>query len=264
MQKLSKSQQVTYSIAYNKIKKYKKIDIVNSPISEITIDILQDIVNASTSTYHPARDIKNLFSQFYKRAMAQQDVAVNLAAFITLPNNNEVSQIPFNENELKKLWKHYGEGNKFTAYILLMIYSGMMPGELFIAKKQMIDWERQQIIGCGLKTKKRREAPIIVADFMIPVLEEICLNSKKDKLLVMSEDKFYSGFHETLAECGIEDRKPYACRHTTATALALGNIAPGVIQEIMRHTKFETTKRYIHQDLDTAPMLIAVNTLKNG
>jgi len=32
------------------------------------------------------------------------------------------------------------------------------------------------------------------------------------------------------------------CRHTTATALALGNIAPSVIQEVMRHTKFNTTQ----------------------
>ena len=52
---------------------------------------------------------------------------------------------------------------------------------------------------------------------------------------------------------------PYSCRHTTATALALGNIAPSVIQEVMRHTKFATTQRYIHPDTTSA--LAAVNQL---
>ena len=56
--------------------------------------------------------------------------------------------------------------------------------------------------------------------------------------------------------------KPYSCRHTTATALALGNIAPSVIQEVMRHTKFSTTQRYIHPDMTAAHA--AVNAMEKG
>lgn len=44
--------------------------------------------------------------------------------------------------------------------------------------------------------------------------------------------------------------------------VALGNIAPSVIQEVMRHTKFSTTQRYIHPDTKSAHD--AVNTLNRG
>lgn len=51
-----------------------------------------------------------------------------------------------------------------------MIYSGMMPGELMQAEKKMTHWDTQEIIGCGLKTKKRKETPIVIADIVVPVL----------------------------------------------------------------------------------------------
>ncbi len=61
-----------------------------------------------------------------------------------------------------------------------MIYSGMMPGELFIARKDMIDWGAQHIMGCGLKTKKRKETPIVVANLVLPVLKN-CVNKQTEK-----------------------------------------------------------------------------------
>lgn len=52
---------------------------------------------------------------------------------------------------------------------------------------------------------------------------------------------------------------PYSCRHTTATVLADIEYNVTVIKEIMRHSKIETTQRYIHKT--TAPMLDAVNKI---
>ena len=75
----------------------------------------------------------------------------------------------------------------------------------------------------------------------------------------MTKDRFYPAFHDALARCGARNLKPYSCRHTTATALALGNIAPSVIQEVMRHTKFSTAQRYIHPDMTASHA--AVNTV---
>lgn len=256
MLKLSKSKQSHFKTAYKKIE-----DIQHKPISVLTINDLQDLVEEKTPTYYPAKDIKTLLSHLYTRAAAQQDVRTNLAEFIVLPDLEEGEQKPFDENDLMTLWEDYGNGNKMTGYILFMIYSGMMPGELRRCEKNMIDWEKQQIVGCGLKTKKRKETPIMVAGIMVPVLQDLCEYSQTDRLFVNFFENFYSGFHEALERCGIEDRPPYACRHTTATALALGNIAPGVIQNIMRHTKFSTTERYIHTELNTAPMLDALDSI---
>lgn len=42
----------------------------------------------------------------------------------------------------------------------------------------------------------------------------------------------------------------------------MGNIAPGVIREIMRHAKLSATQRYIHPDMGSAHA--AINTLDKG
>lgn len=260
---LSRSKQTAYKIAYKRMASIEDI-----PVSSLTIEKLQDVVDAETSTFYPARDMKNVFSHLYKRAMAQQEVGVNLSEFIRLPELEEDEPVPFNEEELKKLWADYGAGHRTTGYILLMIYSGMMPGELVKADKSMIDWEKQQFLGCGLKTDKRKEIPIGIINFMLPVLQDLCALSTKEKLLCMNRWYFYDDFHEVMARCGIADRTPYACRHTTATALALAGVPEEDIKVIMRHAKVETTRKYIHKEFDISPFLEVMNQsfkeIKNG
>ena len=75
----------------------------------------------------------------------------------------------------------------------------------------------------------------------------------------MMEQTFYTRYYEALEQAGVRRLVPYSCRHTTATALALQNIAPSVIQEIMRHSKYTTTQRYIHPDMSS--MAAAVNQM---
>jgi integrase len=253
---LSKSKQTAYKIAWAKI-----ADIADTKIGSLTIERLQDTVDGAADTYYPARDIRTLLSHLYKRAVAEGTARTNLADFIRLPPLNEKEMKPFETEEIKKLWKAYGEGDNFVGYLLLMIYSGMMPGELFTLKKDMIDFDKREIIGCGLKTKKRKETPIVFPEIIEPVLRELCeqSNSKIGNVLCINRDNFYAQYHETLKRVGVRDLPPYSCRHTTATALAEGNIAPSIIQEIMRHTKFTTTQRYIHPDTEFSHN--AINTL---
>ena len=59
--------------------------------------------------------------------MPDQFVSTNLAKFVTLPDLNAKQQEAFTAEEIGKLWSHYGSGNWWTGYILLMCYTGMMP-----------------------------------------------------------------------------------------------------------------------------------------
>lgn len=139
----------------------------------------------------------------------------------------------------------------------------MMPGELLICKKNMIDWNAQTITGCGLKTKKRKQTPIVIADIIVPVLRRVCMISRTEYLVDMTRNDFYSEFHAALQRASCSDHTPYTCRHTTATALAIGtDVAPSIIQKVMRHARFTTTQRYIHPDAKDA--LAAVNKLGAG
>lgn len=257
MQKLSSSKQTAYKLAYKRIDDLKAVKM-----RDLSIEAIQACVNRNAKTFYTARDAKSLLSHLFKMAMAQQEVSVNLSQFIVLPDLEEKEPVPFSDAELKKLWESY-ENDKSIGYILLMIYSGMMPGELFKCKKDMINLEKQCIIGCGLKTKQRKSTPLVIADIIVPVVKDICEISPTDYLLDMKKNDFYNWFDLKLKGMGCRDLTPYACRHTTATALALGNnVAPSVIQKIMRHAKITTTQRYIHPD--TQDMLDGVNQIRKA
>lgn len=257
--KLSKSKQTAYKIA-----KAKMEAIMFRPIDKLTIKELQAEVDIKATTYYTAKDCKTLLSHLYRMGMAEEWIHTNLADFINLPPLDEKELQPFSEIELHKLWDNYGKGEYFVGFILLMIYTGMMPGELFQLKKDMVNWDTYEIKGCGLKTKKRKETPIVFPEVIAPLLLDLCQQSQSrvGNVLCMNRDNFYTRYHDTLKLAGVRDLPPYSCRHTTATALALGNIAPSVIQEVMRHTKFSTTQRYIHPDMASAHY--AINSLDKG
>lgn len=253
---LSKSKQTAFDIAWGKL-----AALADREVDGLTIQDLQGAVDEKASTYYPARDIKVLLSHLYKRAVAEGNARTNLATFIRLPSLEEKEMQPFAETELKKLWNAYGNGDRITGFILLMMYSGMMPGELLALKADMVDFDHGEIMGCGLKTKKRKETPIVFPDMIAPVLRHLIDTSasKAGYVLGMNKDNFYKEYYAALRRAGVRELPPYSCRHTTATALALGNIAPSTIQEVMRHTKFTTTQRYIHPDTEAAKK--AVNSL---
>lgn len=256
-EKLSDSRKEKYRIAWGKLKSlwFVKIDLLT------TFD-LQTAVDANTSTFYTARDLKDLLSKLYQMALPDQYVKSNLADFIELPDLNAKKQQAFESEEIAKLWTDYTDGNWWTGYILLMIYTGMMPGELLDCRKDKIDWAGKQIKGAGKKTKERRETPIVLADIILPVLTDLCDHTPGEKLIRINKDNFYQVYYETLSRAGCRRLTPYSCRHTAATTLALENIPPSIIQKIMRHAKFSTTEKYIHISID--PMLEAINKLSRG
>lgn len=253
-QKLGASRKEKYDIAWKKLEKlwFCKID-------ELTTFDLQNAVDSNADTYYPARDLKDLLSKLYQTAMPDEFVKTNLSDYIELPDLNAKEQKPFHADEIAKLWTDYTGGNWWTGYILLMIYTGMMPGELLDARKAHIDWEGKQIVGAGKKTAKRRETPIVLADMILPVLADLCEHTSGDKLIRINKDRFYDTYYEVLERAGCRRLPPYSCRHTAATELALENIPISVIQKIMRHARYSTTEKYIHVSID--PMLEAVNKL---
>lgn len=239
--KLSKSKQTAYRIAWNRIQAYE-----NARIDSLDLADLQGLV--SGLTYYPAKDVKTLLSHIYKRACAQQDVPSNLAQYIELPELVEEEPVPFSIEEVRSVWAAWDAQDPFAGYLLLMIYTGMMPGELLQCRTDMVDFDGQQIVGAGLKTKERKTKPIILPQIILPVLSRMC-ESGNEKLVNFGRDDFYAKYHECTARIGIRDLPPYACRHTTASVLALNeSIAPMLITKAMRQKRPLTTERYKHAE----------------
>lgn len=253
--KLSDSRKEKYAIAWKKIEHetYNRIDL-------LTVADLQHLVDSHTSSFYPARDVRDLLSKLYQRALPDQYVSINLAEYIELPDKNEKEREPFSKEDITKLWDDYYAGNTFSGYILLMCYTGMMPGELMCALKSQIDWEGKQIRGAGKKTKVRKETPLVLADCIVPVLADLCEHSPSDKIITINKDKFYENYYNTLTRAGCKRLPPYAARHAAATTLALENIPLSTVQRVMRHSSITTTQRYVH--IDATAMLEAVNRLQ--
>lgn len=254
-QKLGASRKEKYDIAWRRLESlwFWKID-------KLTTFDLQNVVDTNVDTYYPARDMKDLLSKLYQTALPDQFVKLNLSDYVELPDLNAKEPEPFYKEEIAKLWSDYTNGNWWTGYLLLMIYTGMMPGELLDARKEHIDWENKRIVGAGKKTKERKKTPIVLADMILPVLADLCEHTTGDKLIKINKDNFYDTYYETLERAGCRRLPPYSCRHTAATELALEHIPISVIQKIMRHARYSTTEKYIHINID--PMLEAINLLQ--
>lgn len=251
---LSTSKQCSYRTALKRIG-----DMIYTRIDAVTIADLQELVDGLT--FYCAQDIKSILRHMYRIAMMQGWTSRDLSEYIVLPPKNEHERTPFNDDEIRAIWRGYDGGDTWAGYILLMIYTGMMPGELLHCRKDMIHLDSHQIVGAGLKTAERKARPIVIADFLMPVVQALIDYTGDAPLLCDTYKKaFYKKYYDCLDRCGCRRLTPYSCRHTTATACAVGaKIAPSVIQRIMRHAQLSTTQLYIHPD--ESAVLDAINTL---
>jgi len=255
--KLSPSKQTAYKIARQRLE-----SIISRRIDTLTVDELQNVVNNECKTYYPAKDVRDLLSNLYRRAMASNShqVTQNLSRFIVLPDYEEKEAVPFSEDELATLWKSYESGDIFVGYILLMCYTGMMTGELLKCQRSMIDLAACEIRGAGAKTNTRRKAAIAFPEFLRPVLETLLeiksdnSNAKNVKLVSMNADNFYKRFYASLEKAGIDNPEtdgrhrltPYSCRHTYGTEAVRAGFHPAVIQQMLRHSNTKTQEKYTH------------------
>lgn len=243
--KRGKSTQDAYNVAW---RKRLKGTIGDRPIDEVGLDDLNAIV--ADCTYDPAKDVRDLMSILFQRAIVDRQTTVNPAPMMTLPLQHGEEVVPWDPAEVSALWKAWGAGERIAGYCLLMIYSGMMTGELIKCKEDMIHWDDQQIIGCGLKTKKRKEMPIHFPHIVEPILRELCATKSGKRggegyILDVSERVFYKRFGEMKAALNIRPEvRPYSSRHSTGTELALMGADPAIIIDIMRHKNYTTTLKH--------------------
>ena len=257
MLKISKGKQSAYKTAWNKLKQIHDVRV-----DAITVELLQKVIDEKCPTFDPAKDCKSLLSNLFELAAADRFVIKDLPSFISLPEHEPSEPIPFNKEEQKKIWKVYDDGDKRAAVHLLMIYTGMMPGELQLLKVENIDLNNRIIIRSGLKTKIRKRTPVVLADCILPIVEDLIANAMPSGYIWKRNEKaWYENYYAVLEKAECRKLPPYSCRHTTATALAVDkNIAPQTIKKIMRWSTVKMLDHYAHPD--TSDALDGVNKME--
>ena len=240
---ISKNKQDAYRIAYNRLKK-----IHGTPIHELTVSQLQALVNETCSSYYPANDVRVLLNHLFRLAAVDGNANPALPGLIELPKLQETHRDAFTEEEQIALWLSYEAGNRGAAIPLIMIYTGMMTAEMRLLERSMIHWDTQEIIGAGKKTETRKSTSILIPDDIIPVLQDVVSQATGERIFPMSVDDFYNVYYKALTDAGVTRHlTPYSCRHTTATALAVNaNVAPQIVQRIMRWSSTKMMDRYVH------------------
>ncbi len=257
--KLSANRQVAYKKARKRLE-----PLMATEIHLVTLEALQNAINATCDSFYPARDCKTVMKALYKKALASNNslVVKNLADYIVLPQLEEKEAVPFTAEEVQAFWNLYDRGDYFVGYILLMCYSGMMPAELLACKKSMVDLEKNEIFGCGAKTKSRRKTAIVYPSFLRPVVESLMKLSKSPKLIAINKDNFYTEYYACLDRATVPHKAPYSCRHTYGTEAVKLGVHPAVVQKMLRHSTTKTQERYTH--LSSAEAHVAADLFMRG
>ena len=252
--KLSHDKKVAYSIAYNKLEKYHHV-----PIDKLNVASLQELLNEKCKTYYPARDMKVLLHHLFKLADADGFANYKLPELLVLPKLVEREQKAFSKEQQNSLLVEYvipsnDDTKRGAAAALIMIQTGMMPGELLQLTIDKIDFEKNEIHGAGLKTKVRQKSSIVFPQEMAYMLKELIGDRTEGRLFPESENKFYKEYYAALDAQRIDrSYKPYCCRHTTATKLTVDkNMPDAVVKRIMRWSTTKMVDRYAHPDNDVA------------
>ena len=140
-------------------------DYYNRAWDSITMTEFQSIVNIGT-TYYTARKIKLLLSGMSKCAVKYYPMMRDYVKDCVIPPEPEVDKLTFDDKERELLWKvidrdstlkNMTDDDRYAAAaLLIMIHTGMRPGELQNIDPKDIDLENEKIWKGGSKNKTRQ------------------------------------------------------------------------------------------------------------
>lgn len=255
--KLSKSKQVAYNGAWRKLSA-----LHYRPVDQLTVAEIRETVAACASTYYTVRDCKTVLTRLFELAGADGWANKDLPSYIVMPKLEERERQAFSDTEQLQLWRLYESGDMRAAIPLLMICTGMMPGEAQALKVEHIDLDILEIHGVGMKTKVRRTSPVIIPEDALPLVQDLIDGAQPSGYIwTRDEKRWYADYYGALEAAGCRRLEPYCCRHSTATRLAITeNIAPQTIQRMMRWSTSRMLDRYAHPD--QSDVHDAANTIK--
>lgn len=250
---LSKSQKDKLRFAWNRL-----FPIQTRDICDLSVEDMQDTIDAAVKTYYPARDMKVMLSHLYELAKRFEYVTYNKTESLELPLLKKTQKQIFTENDILKFWcDFYGRTEKgepvephiFTGYILIMIFAGLRYGEVSTILLDNIHLQERYMIG-GIKSEAGIDRVIPLNRKIIPVLR-VLIPKQQKKLLEMNEDNFYSTYWETIDRLQVSHLTPHSCRHTYFTMMADKQVPPALIAEAGGHADFDTTyKNYVHTPIE--------------
>lgn len=238
-----------YNAAYNHAKALRDIRFV-----DIRADHMKDVIKKCGRSYGTKRKIKILFNQLFKYAMEHDIVTKDYSSFVSVgPNEKEGTRTPFTKQEIKLLAENLKRMD-YIDTILIMIATGLRPGELVLIENANIDFE-QEIMRGGIKTAAGKNRVIPIHPFIMPYVKARYNPDNKYLLSENGNGLSYYHYYEDIWKKIMEQlqlvHKPHECRHTFASLADSAGMNKVCIKRIMGHASKDITDRvYTHKDIE--------------
>lgn len=216
---------------------------------------LQKVIDDCERSYGTKRKIRVLFSEMYRHAMQHDLVTRDYSQFVDIgPAKPMRERKPFTNEEIQTLWENVHR-SKFVEVILIMIYTGLRPGETLEIKTENVFIDERYMRG-GFKTIAGTDRVIPIHKKILPFVRERVgfghdyLITKKDGTK-MQYSNFRRDYFDKIMEELKMDHRPHDCRHTFATLMDNAGANKVAIKRIMGHASRSITDRvYTHKDIE--------------
>lgn len=237
----------------------------NVPVSQVNKDTFQLPINAMHEAglkRETLAKVRNLASLLCKEAMGIGLMHVNYAQLVQLPRSDSEPVKPFSTEQVCRIWKASDAGDKDSMTVLVLIYTGMRPGELLstdIAQHLHIDgpdWYIQH----GSKTAAGRNRIIPLPTILHDIIRTLVDGRTTGPLIAAEQGGFWRldnwrprRFNPLMERLGLHGYTPYSARHCYADLQKRKQVPAEVMMRIMGHSDFSTTvEKYqttTHEDI---------------
>ena len=198
VKKLSDSSRAVYQQGYNYLTAYK-----DKPLDNISIEQLQDIVNACDKKMATRKSIVLTAKQIWRFALSREMCEKNTAQFLVVPDGRENEHgVALIDDELKVLWKN--KDDETIAIALIMCYSGFRIGAL---KSLEINMDDLYFRG-GLKTTSGKNRIVPIHSAIVPLVQSV------RKPMIVNVDNYRKSLYAKLDKLKLPSHTPHDFRHT--------------------------------------------------
>lgn len=225
-------------------------------VAQITVDDLEEIMENLDGGVALQKMLKTFWNQIFEFAVARDIISRNIAKTIRTrdKDSRRTSRIPFTIEQINLLWDNVDKIDGVDT-ILIMIYTGIRPGELLTLKTENTHLDERYMIG-GIKTEAGKNRVIPIHQKIAPLIEKR-MNNTHIVSMPNADRKMGSKYYAEYVwkpiktALGLKDLTPHCCRHTFSTLAVMYEIDPRLQKIIMGHSTGDITERYTHAYIDT-------------
>ncbi|MCK9479184.1 MAG: tyrosine-type recombinase/integrase [Firmicutes bacterium] len=157
---------------------------------DIKLSHLQGAVDSSGKNYPTLKKLKILFNQLFDYAVKNEIIGKDkhIVEYVDIGKAVKSDKhFRFTDSEINTMWA-WAEKNEYIQVILMLIYSGVRPGEMFNVKKQSVNLEEKSFyIEKGKNDNAVRKVPI--HDKVFPFFQHWMQKSDTEYLITQLNGK---------------------------------------------------------------------------